>query len=63
MDEAGLADDIARRYLNLCQQNGMAENHDALTGEGLHVPAFAWTSAVYLILAARLQTRDRMISR
>ena len=63
MDETGLADDIARRYLNLCQQNGMAENHDALTGEGLHDPAFAWTSAVYLILAARLQTRDRMISR
>ena len=62
-DQGALADDIAARYLTLCQQNGMAENHDALTGAGLHDPAFAWTSAAYLILAARLQTRDRMISR
>ena len=58
-----LADDIAARYLQLCQQSGMAENFDALTGQGMHDPAFAWTSAVFVILAQRLQRRARMISR
>ena len=60
--EAALADDIAARYLTLCQKNGMAENHDALTGEGLHDPAFAWTSAVYLILAAHSHQACRLSS-
>ncbi len=62
-DQSALADDISARYLDLCQHSGMAENFDAQTGAGLHDPAFAWTSAVYLILAARLQRRARMISR
>lgn len=44
----GVADEIARKYLMMCDANGMAENHDALTGQGLHDPAFAWTSAVFL---------------
>ena len=52
--ENDMADDIARRYVNLCQTHGMAENHDALTGEARHDPAFAWTSAVFLIRAQRL---------
>ncbi len=58
-----LATEIARRYVALCQTNGMAENHDALTGEGLHDPVFAWTSAAYLILANRFYRLARMISR
>lgn len=52
-----MADDIARRFLRLCETSGMAENFDALTGEGLHDPAFAWTSATYLRLAARMISR------
>lgn len=46
--------DIARRYVAMCTANGMAENHDAQTGAGLHDPAFAWTSAVFLVLGNRL---------
>ena len=61
--QADLATDIARRYLAMCQDAGMAENHDALPGQGLHDPAFAWTSAAYLILAGRLQRLARMTSR
>ncbi len=41
---------VARRYCEMCNANGMAENHDALTGAGLHDPAFAWTSAVFLLM-------------
>ena len=52
--QSALADEIARRYLRLCQHSGMAENFDAQSGAGLHDPAFAWTSAVYIRLAARL---------
>jgi putative isomerase len=44
------ATEIAQRYLRMCDCNGMAENFDALTGVGLHDPAFAWTSAVFLLL-------------
>lgn len=48
------ARDIARRYLDLCNAYGMAENHDAVSGQGLHDPAFAWTSATFLALGASL---------
>lgn len=47
---------IARRYCEMCNAGGMAENHDALTGEGLHDPAFAWTSATFLRMANSLLT-------
>ena len=51
-----LAAEIARRYCTMCTASGMAENHDAQTGAGLHDPAFAWTSAVFLSLGNRLLT-------
>lgn len=51
------ADEVARRFLRLCETFGMAENFDAQTGAGLHDPAFAWTSATYLALAARMISR------
>jgi len=54
--EVALADDIARRFLTLCETSGMAENFDALTGAGLRDRAFAWTSAVYLWLGASLDS-------
>ncbi len=50
------ATEVARRYCEMCNINGMAENHDALTGDGLHDPAFAWTSAVFLRMGASLLT-------
>lgn len=43
-----LAQKVATKFVNLCEHSGMAENFNALTGEGLRDPAFAWTSAVYL---------------
>lgn len=49
-----VADEIAQKYLAMCNTNGMAENHDALTGQGLHDPAFAWTSAVFLRASCQL---------
>jgi glycogen debranching enzyme len=51
-----LAADIARRFCRLCETSGMAENFDALTGAGLRDRAFAWTSAVYLVLSHWLAT-------
>jgi hypothetical protein len=45
------------------EQGGMAKNHDALSGQGLHDQAFAWTLAVDLILAGRLQRLARITSR
>lgn len=55
--EETLARDIARRFCTMAQQSGMAENFDAITGEGQCDPAFAWTSAVYLLLAEMLSHR------
>jgi glycogen debranching enzyme len=49
-----LASEVARRFCHLCETSGMAENFDALSGKGLRDRAFAWTSAVYLVLAAWL---------
>lgn len=42
---------IARRFCDMAKKNGMAENYDALTGEGLRDRAYTWTSSVFLILA------------
>ena len=53
--EKTLADDLARRFVRLCEKSGMAENFDAISGDGLRDRAFAWTSAVYLWFAASLK--------
>ena len=58
-DRPDLAADIARRFCRLCETGGMAENFDALTGAGLRDRAFAWTSAVYLIISAWLARTDQ----
>ncbi|SDS68024.1 Trehalase [Nocardioides scoriae] len=47
----GLADDVARRFLRLCERSGFAENFDAVTGEGLRDRAYTWTASAYLLLA------------
>jgi putative isomerase len=49
--EEALARDIARRFCDLCDKSGFAENFEALTGEGLRDPAYTWTASVFLILA------------
>ncbi|QIB27034.1 amylo-alpha-1,6-glucosidase [Caloranaerobacter azorensis] len=49
--EEQFAKEIAQRYCSMILKNGMAENFNALTGEGLCDTAFTWTSSVFLILA------------
>lgn len=48
-----LAGDIARRFCALVSRSGMAENFDALTGEGLRDRAYTWTASVFLVLASQ----------
>ena len=59
--EAGLADTIAERFCNLCLRSpGFWENYDALTGQGLRCPGYAWTASVFLLLAHHLyQSRSK----
>lgn len=49
--EVAFAKELSRRFCNMANKNGMAENFDAITGEGLRDRAFTWTSSVFLILA------------
>jgi putative isomerase len=48
-----LAADIARRFCATAARSGMAENFDALTGDGLRDRAYTWTSSVFLVLAEK----------
>jgi hypothetical protein len=57
--EAGLADDIARRFLELCARSGFAENFEATTGEPLRDPAYTWTASTFLVLGASLANPRR----
>ena len=41
---------LANKFCRLVETSGMAENFDAITGQPLRDPAFAWTAAVYLYL-------------
>ncbi|MGC9453326.1 MAG: amylo-alpha-1,6-glucosidase [Phycisphaerae bacterium] len=52
LGEKELAADIAGRFCRTCAASGMAENFDALTGEGLRDRAYTWTAAVFFILAS-----------
>ncbi|WP_339800468.1 trehalase family glycosidase [Paenibacillus sp. FSL R5-0744] len=51
-----LASEVARRFCNMLNKSGMAENFDALTGQGLRDRAFTWTSSVFLILGHEYTT-------
>lgn len=53
----GIADEISRRFLALCEKSGFAENFDAETGAGLRDRAYTWTASSYLILAAAQEER------
>ncbi|WP_035289441.1 trehalase family glycosidase [Clostridium sp. KNHs214] len=48
--EYELAKKVAERFCSMANKNGMAENFNALTGEGLRDTAFTWTSSVFLVL-------------
>lgn len=56
--EVELAQLVAQRFCDLAAKSGMAENFDALTGRGLRDRAFAWTSAVYILLSEALRTNQ-----
>lgn len=47
---ADLADDIEARFIATCAAAGMAENFDALTGEGLRDRSMTWTASAFLTL-------------
>jgi len=49
--EREFARELSRRFCALVARSGMAENFDALTGEGLRDRAYSWTSSVFLLLA------------
>ncbi|WP_026691251.1 amylo-alpha-1,6-glucosidase [Alteribacter aurantiacus] len=52
--EQELADEVARKFLDLCKKGGFAENFHAETGEGLRDLAHTWTSSVFIHLADKL---------
>lgn len=49
--EGDFAREIAERFCRTMQQNGFAENFDALTGQGLRDLAYTWTPSVFFTLA------------
>jgi putative isomerase len=46
-----LAREIARGFCDLASRSGMAENFDAVSGEGLRDRAYTWTASTFLVLA------------
>jgi len=48
--ERELALDISRRFCEMANRSGMAENFNPLTGEGLKDSAYTWTASVFLLL-------------
>ncbi|HGM1174419.1 amylo-alpha-1,6-glucosidase [Clostridioides difficile] len=52
--ENELAIDIAKRYCELVDKNGFAENFNAITGEGLRDKSFTWTASTFIYLAAKV---------
>jgi hypothetical protein len=44
-----LVREIALRFSKLCNNNGFAENFDAVTGKPLRDPAYTWTASVYIM--------------
>ncbi len=48
--EKEFAYEISRKFCDMAQQYGMAENFDALSGEALRDRAYTWTASVFLLL-------------
>ena len=51
-----LGRDIAHRFCSMVARSGMAENFDALSGDGLRDRAYTWTASVFLVLASEYVT-------
>ena len=49
--EVEFAQELSCRFCEMVVRSGMAENFDAISGEGLRDRAYSWTSSVFLILA------------
>ncbi|HET6557254.1 MAG TPA: trehalase family glycosidase [Prolixibacteraceae bacterium] len=49
--EEQLAKEIARKFCDMCNKSGFAENFDSLTGAPLRDPAYTWTTSVFMVLA------------
>lgn len=60
--ETELALEISRRFCAMADQNGMAENYDALTGAHLRDRAYTWTSSVFLLLGNLVLKAENGIS-
>ncbi len=58
--ERAFARDLRRRFCNMVAQNGIAENYDAITGEGLCERGFTWTASIFLSLAHELVEREKV---
>jgi glycogen debranching enzyme len=54
--QTDFAQQVAESFCQLVADGGMAENFDALTGEGLRDRAYTWTASVFLLLAHWLET-------
>ncbi len=52
--ELELSRSVAEKFCSVVLRSGMAENFEAVSGVGLRDRAFAWTSAVYSLLASSL---------
>ena len=48
--ETQFAQDLSRQFCAMVSRSGMAENFDALSGDGLRDRAYSWTSSVFLVL-------------
>lgn len=49
-----LAEEFATKFCGMAAASGMAENYNAVTGEGLRDRAYSWTASVFLLLSDRL---------
>ncbi len=52
--EIEFASELRRRFCDLVNGSGMAENFDAHTGQGYHDFHFSWTASIFLTLAHEL---------
>ncbi|MBJ6367783.1 amylo-alpha-1,6-glucosidase [Snuella sedimenti] len=49
--ETDHAKELAKRFVEMCNNNGFGENFDPITGASLRDPAYTWTASVFLLLA------------
>lgn len=57
-NEDEFALDISKRFCNMVDKYGFAENFDAKTGLGLRDKSFCWTASVFLFLAGMIQEKE-----